>query len=114
MFFLKRLFNKIKVIKRACVFSVFLGGKSLVFQDFCSEKTNFSGYCGGLVIDIAIVLSDGYKCFSFNSLIPLSEKSLSYCSKVSFEASRKLGVAKNLVDQTNLSVKDEKIPSLDG
>ncbi|GAA9623717.1 hypothetical protein HpVa144_03640 [Helicobacter pylori] len=28
---LKRLFNKIKIIKRACVFSVFLGGKSLVF-----------------------------------------------------------------------------------
>ncbi|ADO06768.1 hypothetical protein HPPC_02650 [Helicobacter pylori PeCan4] len=28
---LKRLFNKIKVIKRVCVFSVFLGGKSLVF-----------------------------------------------------------------------------------
>ncbi|GHQ62628.1 hypothetical protein VN0390_07510 [Helicobacter pylori] len=55
LFFLKRLFNKIKVIKRACIFSVFLGGKSLVFQDFCSEKTNFSGYCGGLVIDIAIV-----------------------------------------------------------
>lgn len=52
---LKRLFNKIKIIKRVCVFSVFLGGKSLVFQDFCSEKTNFSGYCGGLVIDIAIV-----------------------------------------------------------
>ncbi|EQL63404.1 hypothetical protein N406_06565 [Helicobacter pylori FD577] len=52
---LKRLFNKIKVIKRVCVFSVFLGGKSLVFQVFCSEKTNFSGYCGGLVIDIAIV-----------------------------------------------------------
>ncbi|OLQ25519.1 hypothetical protein BJF71_02800 [Helicobacter pylori] len=52
---LKRLFNKIKIIKRACVFSVFLGGKSLVFQDFCSEKTNFSEYCGGLVIDIAIV-----------------------------------------------------------
>ncbi|EJB20235.1 hypothetical protein HPCPY6081_0352 [Helicobacter pylori CPY6081] len=39
---------------------------------------------------------------------------MSYCSKVSFEASRKLRVAKNLVDQTNLSVKDEKIPSLDG
>ncbi|GAA6837100.1 hypothetical protein CG4_09100 [Helicobacter pylori] len=55
LFLLKRLFNKIKAIKRACVFSVFLGGKSLVFQDFCSEKTNFSGYCGGLVIDIAIV-----------------------------------------------------------
>lgn len=55
LFFLKRLFNKIKIMKRACVFSVFLGGKSLVFQDFCSEKTNFSGYCGGLVIDIAIV-----------------------------------------------------------
>ncbi|WP_447353471.1 hypothetical protein [Helicobacter pylori] len=36
-------------------FSVFLGGKSLVFQDFCSEKANFSGYCGGLVIDVAIV-----------------------------------------------------------
>ncbi len=36
-------------------FSMFLGGKSLVFQDFCSEKTDFSGYCGGLVIDIAIV-----------------------------------------------------------
>ncbi|GAA8538817.1 hypothetical protein KYTH10_09430 [Helicobacter pylori] len=54
MFFLKRLFNKIKVIKkRACVFNVFLGGKSLV--DFCSEKTDFSGYCGGLVIDVAIV-----------------------------------------------------------
>ncbi|AZP95444.1 hypothetical protein CYK58_03190 [Helicobacter pylori] len=51
---LKRLFNKIKIIKRACVFSVFLGGKSLVFQDFCSKR-NFSGYCGGLVIDIAIV-----------------------------------------------------------
>ncbi|ANH44034.1 hypothetical protein EE66_03755 [Helicobacter pylori] len=52
---LKRLFNKIKVIKRACVFSAFLGGKSLVFQDFCSEKANFSGYCSGLVIDVAIV-----------------------------------------------------------
>ncbi len=36
-------------------FSMFLGGKSLVFQDFCSEKTDFSGYCGGLVIDVAIV-----------------------------------------------------------
>ncbi len=47
--------NHIKVIKRACVFSVFLGGKSLVFQDFCSEKTDFSGYYDGLVIDIAIV-----------------------------------------------------------
>ncbi|GAA6845513.1 hypothetical protein CHC108_06790 [Helicobacter pylori] len=31
LFLLKRLFNKIKIIKRACVFSVFLGGKSLVF-----------------------------------------------------------------------------------
>ncbi|UOR21726.1 hypothetical protein MPG10_04615 [Helicobacter pylori] len=47
--------NHIKVIKRVCVFSVFLGGKSLVLQDFCSEKTDFSGYCDGLVIDIAIV-----------------------------------------------------------
>ncbi len=52
---LKRLFNQIKIIKRVCVFRVFLGGKSLAFQDFCSEKTNFSGYCGGLVIGIAIV-----------------------------------------------------------
>ncbi|GHQ48566.1 hypothetical protein VN1225_06980 [Helicobacter pylori] len=52
---LKRLFNQIKIIKRVCVFSVFLGGKSLVFQDFCSEKTDFNGYCGGLVIDIVIV-----------------------------------------------------------
>ncbi|WP_231253184.1 hypothetical protein [Helicobacter pylori] len=43
LFLLKRLFNKIKVIKRACVFSVFLGGKSLVFQDFCSEKTDLVG-----------------------------------------------------------------------
>ncbi|EPZ94502.1 hypothetical protein N205_02375 [Helicobacter pylori UM077] len=31
MILLKKLFNKIKIIKRACVFSVFLGGKSLVF-----------------------------------------------------------------------------------
>ncbi len=52
---IKKVVLKIKVIKRVCVFSVFLGGKSLVFQDFCSEKTDFSGYCGGLVIDIAIV-----------------------------------------------------------
>ncbi len=52
---IKKVVLKIKVIKRVCVFSVFLGGKSLVFQDFCSEKTDFSGYCGGLVINIAIV-----------------------------------------------------------
>ncbi|GAA9221750.1 hypothetical protein HpHA210_15820 [Helicobacter pylori] len=47
-------------------------------------------------------------------MIPLSENSLSCCSKVSFEASRKLRAVKTLVDQTNLSMKDEKIPSLDG
>ncbi|WP_231173638.1 hypothetical protein [Helicobacter pylori] len=75
---------------------MFLGGKSLVFQDFCSEKTNFSGYCGGLVID-KLFLSDGYKHFSFNSLIPLNENSLSCCSKVSFEASRKLRAVKTLL-----------------
>ncbi|GAA9045680.1 hypothetical protein HpHA137_04160 [Helicobacter pylori] len=63
---------------------------------------------------LQLFLSDGYKRFSFNSLIPLSENSLSCCSKVSFEASRKLRAVKTLVDQTNLSMKDEKIPSLDG
>ncbi len=52
---IKKVVLKIKVIKRVCIFSVFLGGKSLVFQDFCGEKTDFSGYCGGLVINIAIV-----------------------------------------------------------
>ncbi len=52
---IKKVVYKIKVIKRVCIFSVFLGGKSLVFQDFCSEKTDFSGYCGSLVINIAIV-----------------------------------------------------------
>ncbi|WRB26675.1 hypothetical protein KVL43_03935 [Helicobacter pylori] len=76
---------------------MFLGGKSLVLQDFCSKKTDFSGYCGGLVIDIAIVFIYGYKHFSFDFLIPLNENSLFCCSKVSFEASRKLRATKSLL-----------------
>ncbi|GAA6828797.1 hypothetical protein HpBTM60_39600 [Helicobacter pylori] len=63
---------------------------------------------------LQLFLSDGYKRFSFNSLIPLSENSLSYCSKVSFEASRKLRVAKTLLIKQISPLKMKKIPSLDG